>query len=221
MATILLYIVIFIAAYIVVSSILHYLVFPVAYPVYSEYFQPGDLLTTYDDGMKQVISSIQGDLAFGTVFFEPNAIGPVEHIHKHFDEVAIIEEGQLSVIQDGQKVVFKKGERMNMKKGVSHKLFNETSKQVIFRTDDAVGIPASFMYSTAQLYGLFAKDPRNRKPPRVLMHIAMLGKTADIYPSAKGSVPPAVIEVLKFLLAPTARLLGYKAYYKDITPIRS
>ncbi|MEP7128666.1 MAG: hypothetical protein ABI729_07355, partial [Chitinophagales bacterium] len=83
--TILLYLAGIIVLYIVVSSLLHYILFPVKFPAFNSYFQPGDILTTYEDGMTQIVESIKDDLAFGNVILEPYAIGPVEHIHKHFD----------------------------------------------------------------------------------------------------------------------------------------
>jgi len=218
---ILLIIVLIIAAYILISSLLHFVIFPVKYPDFSVYFRPGDILNTYDVGVQQIIERIEGDKAFGKIIFSPMAKGPVEHLHKHFDEVAWIDEGELSVIHNGEKTIYKKGDRMEMKRGVKHKLFNELPVPMILHSDDVIGIPAGFMYATAQLEGLFEKDPHNKKIPRVLLHISMLGKHFDIYPTGKGSPPPFIIRLLKFLLAPTARLLGYKGYYPGIIPERN
>ncbi|MFI5135001.1 MAG: cupin domain-containing protein [Chitinophagales bacterium] len=213
-------VILFIAGYILISSFLHFLVFPVKYPDFNVYFRPGDVLNNYDVGVQQIIERIDGDKAFGKITFAAMAKGPVEHIHKHFNEVAWIDEGELSVLHDGEKTIYKKGDRMEMKRGVKHKLFNESSAPMILHADEVIGIPAGFMYATAQLNGLFEKDPRNKKIPRILFHISMLGKHWDLYPTGKGTPPSFIIQLLKFLLAPTARLLGYKGYYPEIIPER-
>ena len=51
----------------------------------------------------------------------------------------------------------------------------------------------------------------NSKPPKILFQLAVFGDKFDSYPTVDAP-PKPVLKTLKFLLAPTARLMGYKNY---------
>jgi hypothetical protein len=103
------------------------------------------------------------------------------------------------------------GQTIVIPKNIPHKPFNETDSLVVVTGD----IPVDFAYCLSQLYPFWDENKANTKLPKVLFQFAVLGDKFDSYPVAP---PKPVIKTLKFLLAPTARLLGYKNYNEDYNP---
>ena len=72
-------------------------------------------------------------------------------------------------------------------------------------------MPADFAYCLSQVYPAWDEDAKNSVPPNVLFQLAVFGDRFDSYPT-ENAPPKPVLKAIKFLLAPTARLLGYTNY---------
>ena len=78
-------------------------------------------------------------------------------------------------------------------------------------------MPLEFAYCLSQIYPFWDENEANSKPPKVLFQLAVFGNNFDSYPT-KDAPPKPVLKTLKFLLAPSARLFGYKNYNENYRP---
>ncbi len=66
------------------------------------------------------------------------------------------------------------------------------------------------------MYGFIDEAEANARPPRVVLQIALFQPDSWLT-----GLPIPAQRLLNFLLAPTARLLGYRSYYAKYAPTRS
>jgi hypothetical protein len=115
---------------------------------------------------------------------------------------------------NGEKKTLQKGESLTVKRGTRHKPFNETNLPVIVEsTEDEKSLPVEFAYHLSQLYPFVDSLGQNPSPFSLIMQLSIYGDEMDAYLADGG--PVAMQKAIRFLLAPTARLLGYKSYYEE------
>lgn len=191
-------------AYILLGAFMHLVIFPIRTPDYVQHFHSGKTLTSKMEGLHITVLSVANDELKTRLVLEPHAKGPIAHHHENFDESFTVLKGSLSLEVEGQIKVLEAGESFVVKRGTPHRPFNATDQSVEVECKMA----AAFAYCLEHLYGLWDADSSNATPPKILLHIAPMGSRFDSYPTTDG--PPAgVLKVIKFVLGPTARILGY------------
>ncbi|MDQ3843551.1 MAG: cupin domain-containing protein [Bacteroidota bacterium] len=194
--------------------IFYNLLVPFKQPDLNNYFLPGQTFTSKAEGITQTIIRQEGDKVYGELTFEPQAAGPPEHLHYTFDESGTVIAGTLSAKIDGEVIRLNAGERLLLKRGIYHRIFNETSEPVIFRSDRKEDyIPVAFAYSLAQLYPLIE---HHGKP--TLKMIARIAVLDDLFDSVPAGPPPVVFKVVTKIIKPYARLLGVTPYDEKSRP---
>lgn len=94
-----------------------------------------------------------------------------------------------------------------------HKPFNETGETVVVESENPKTLPVQFGYILSQLYGFMDQYPNGPGVPQMLMQLSVYGRDADSW-LANG--PPLLVQkAMRVLMAPTARLFGYKNYYAE------
>lgn len=201
-------------AYFAVGIVLSNYIFPEKKPDLVNYFQPGDVLHSKSEGFDQTIISVKDGWVHSSLKIQPKAPGPPEHIHTDLVEVFAVKEGVLSIMVNGEKKTLKAGESITIPVGTSHRPFNETDQPVIVENDEGEkDLTVEFAYHLSQLYRVV--DGMGGKPSAIAMilQLSVYGTEMDAYLADGG--PIAVQKAMRYLLAPTARLLGYSSYYEE------
>lgn len=208
-----LYTLFIIIGYFVIGIIFHHYLFPLQKPDYASYFQSGDRFSSNWEAVEQtVISQEDGWLKMSSLL-RPKADGPPIHIHENFDETFFVKEGTLSILVNGEKKILRAGEKLQIPKGTAHKPFNETDLPVIIESaEGGKTFPVEFGYHLVQLLCFIDDLGENPNVLAIILQISIYGEDFDSW-MADGT-PIAKQKVLRFALAPTARLLGYKNYYE-------
>ena len=129
------------------------------------------------------------------------------HIHEKFDESFTVKSGTLSIQYGTEIKKITTGQTIVIPKNTPHKPFNETDSIVVVTSE----MPLDFAFCLSQIYPFWDENEANSKPPKILFQLAVFGDKFDSYPTVDAP-PKPVLKTLKFLLAPTARLMGYKNY---------
>ena len=202
--------------YIIFSIVIAEYVFPAATPDYANYFKPGDKLASKFEGFDQTVISINGDWMNTRLEVKPGAAGPPEHFHADFEERFTVKSGTLSVLVNGEKKTLKAGETLSIPAMTRHKPFNETNETVIVEGDRPNILPLKFGYALSQLYGFMDQYPDGPSTLPMLMQLSVYGNDADTWIAEGPSLNTQ--KAMRVIMAPTARLLGYKNYYEEYKP---
>lgn len=201
------------AGYLLIGLILHHWVFPTQTPDFATYFSSGKSFHSKLEGMTQTVVATSGENIVLDITLQPRANGPVSHQHTRFDEKFTVKSGTLS-LQLGDKIQhYTAGESVVIPKFTPHRPFNETDSLVVFTGE----MPTHFAYCLSQIYPFWDENEANTRPPKLLMQLAVFGEDFDSFPT-ENAPPKDVLKTLKWILAPTARLMGYKFYNPNYLP---
>jgi len=202
--------------YIIFGIVIDTYVFPAPKPDYASYFRPGDKLLSRFEGFDQTVLGVKDGWMHTRLIVVPNAVGPPEHFHEAFAETFTVKSGTLSILVNGEKKTLRAGEKITVPPMIKHKPFNETSEPVIVESDDEKTLPVAFGYHLSQLYGFMDSQQNGPNMMQMLMQLSVYGTEADSYIADGPSL--GVQKSMRVIMAPTARLLGYKNYYEEYRP---
>ncbi len=132
-----------------------------------------------------------------------------------FDEQFTVVDGQLAIVADGEERVLGPGGSVFVPRGMPHTFRGMGDAPTIVREDDGPGLPESFAGCLTQLYGFIDDDPTVGLTDQ-LLQLSLMQDRCDTH-LANG--PPLAVERAIFtLVAPTARLLGYRNDYPEYAP---
>ena len=194
-----------IVVYFGLGALLHYVVFPEEPPPEWAHARPGFAFETPTGERVQVIrSGLETGGEFAEVHFDiaPGGQVAIAHIHPHAEERFDVVSGSLTALVGDEEKVISPGETLIVPPGTPHQPFNRGDVEM--RSIARITPPANGDIFFGQLSGL------DYKPS---FHQMMLFVQAyDAYPA---SPPPVVVRTMSFLLAPTARLVGYRSFYRE------
>ena len=202
--------------YIILSIVISEYVFPAATPDYANYFKPGDKLASRFEGFDQTVISVNGDWMNTRLEVKPGAAGPPEHFHADFEERFTVTSGTLSILVNGEKKTLRAGETLSIPPMTRHKPFNETNETVVVEGDRPNILPVKFGYALSQLYGFMDQYPNGPSTRQILLQLSVYGNDADTWIADGPSLNTQ--KAMRVILAPTARLLGYRNYYAEFKP---
>lgn len=205
-----------IGLYIIFSIVTAEYIFSAAKPDYANYFRPGDKLASKYEGFDQTILGIKNGYLHTSLVVAPQAAGPPEHFHENFSETFTVKSGTLSILVNGEKRTLHAGETYSVPPMVNHKPFNETNEPVVVESNDERTLPVEFGYHLSQLYGFMDQYPNGPSLPQMMMQLSVYGTEADSYIADGPSL--GTQKAMRVIMAPTARLLGYKNYYEEYKP---
>lgn len=205
-----------IGLYLIFSIVIDSYVFPATKPDYANYFQPGDKLASKYEGFDQTILGIKNGYLHTRLVVAPHAAGPPEHFHENFSETFTVKSGTLSILVNGEKRIMHAGETFSVPPMTKHKPFNETNEPVVVESDDERTLPIEFGYHLSQLYGFMDQYPNGPSLRQMMFQLSVYGDEADSYIADGPSL--GMQKAMRVLMAPTARLLGYKNYYEEFKP---
>ena len=202
-----------VASYFIIGLVIHHWILPTKTPDLKDYFKIGQTFQSKLEGLTQTIVKVDSDKITTDIEIQPKSNGPVTHLHENFEEIFIVKSGTLSLQLGSEVKKLVAGQKMIVPKNTAHNPFNETDSSVFLTCE----MPIEFAYCLSQIYPFWDENEANTKPPNVILQIAVFGDKFDSYPT-KDAPPKPVLKALKFLLAPTARLLGYKIYNEKYKP---
>lgn len=203
-----LFVLILLLSYFLITGILFNHISKPVLPDFNRYFTPNRVFVSKAEGLKMEIKKYENGWVYSRAELQAFAAGPPEHFHEHFDETFMVEKGTASFIVNGEKIVLQAGESITISKGVPHKPFNETAEILILNdvSNQHPSIPATFAYGLTNIYSAVDKIG-NPKSPLNLLALVAQGNEFDTW--AVG-IPLSVQKMLRWVLGPTARLLGYR-----------
>ena len=205
-------------AYLVAGIIVHNFVWPPAKPELSNYFRPGDKVVSRFEGFDQTVLGVSDGYLHTRLEVKPHAAGPPEHFHENFAETFTVKSGTLSILFNGEKRTLRAGETLLVPPMTRHKPFNEMGEIVIVESEDPRAIPVEFGFILTQLYGFMDQFPNGPSTPQMLMQLSVYGDDADSYIADGPSL--GMQKAMRVVMAPTARLMGYKYYNEEFRPKR-
>jgi mannose-6-phosphate isomerase-like protein (cupin superfamily) len=196
-----------IVGYLLAGLLIHHWILPSKTPDYSDYFKVGKSFHSKLEGLSQKVVDVKNGNLITDIEIQPKSAGPVTHIHEKFDESFTVKSGTLSIQYGTEIKKITTGQTIVIPKNTPHKPFNETDSIVVVTSE----MPLDFAFCLSQIYPFWDENEANSKPPKILFQLAVFGDKFDSYPTVDAP-PKPVLKTLKFLLAPTARLMGYKNY---------
>jgi mannose-6-phosphate isomerase-like protein (cupin superfamily) len=187
------------------SALLHYVVFPEEEPPDWAYAKPG---FTFETPTGERIQLIRGAIETGGEFAEvhfdvaPGGYAARAHIHPHQEERFEVLSGSLTALVGEKEKVVSAGETLVVPPGTPHQPFNRGGVEM--RSIARVTPPGKLGLFFGQMSGLDFKP--------TFLQMMLFVQEYEVYPV---SPPPAVVRVMSFLLAPTARLVGYRSFYPE------
>jgi quercetin dioxygenase-like cupin family protein len=204
--------------YLIFGIVIDSYVFPAAKPDYANYFQPGDKLSSKFEGFDQTVLGVKNGYLHTSLVVAPHAAGPPEHFHENFAETFTVKSGTLSLLVNGEKRILQAGETLTVPPMAKHKPFNATNEPAVVESEDERSIPVEFGYYLSQLYGFMDQHPNGPSTKQMMLQFAAFGTEADSYIADGPSL--GTQKALRVIMAPTARLLGYRNYYEEYKPKR-
>lgn len=147
---------------------------------------------------------------------KPGGFKPVLHLHEKQDEIFEILSGKLTYNLHGKTSVANAGETVVLPMGLPHTHYNgETNEDLVMMQSIKPALDAEWLVDS--ILGL-TKDGKlvNGKPKFLQVMVWLRYYNAGTY---LASVPIGVQKSLAFVLSPVARLLGYKAAYKEYSGV--
>ena len=155
-----------------------------------------------------------GELLVVEGFLRPGAAVVGEHVHPSIDEWFTVLEGRVGFRLDGRESVATVGERLHVPPGMAHDWWNAGDEEA--RVTVEISPAARFEEAVLNTFGLARDGKTNAKGMPNLLQVALFAREFDdvLYFT---SPPRPVQRALFAVLAPVARLLGYRGSYPEYT----
>ena len=186
------------------GALLHYVMFPEEEPPEWAYARSGFAFATPTGERMQVIRGVfETGGEYAEVHFDlaPGGHAPRAHIHPHQEERFEVLSGSLTALVGDEERVISPGETLVVPPGTPHQPFNrgDVPMRSVARVTPAGKLGLFF----GQLSGI---------ERLTFLQMMLFVQEYDVYPV---SPPPAAMRVISCILAPTARLLGYRSFYPE------
>lgn len=200
-------------AYVGIGSFLHYLAFPQSSPDLSSYPRSGDAVGDNSSSERFVFKATtretDGELFSFDFFLRPGAAVPAEHVHPIGEERFHVLEGSLTVTRAGEQLVLQPGQVAAVPPGVAHQAFNHADAEAHVHVEVRPSGNLDMFFVQLERSGV------SMEPPGVPALLQFMRLVQEYQASYLAAPPIWAQRTLAFLLAPTARALGYQSYYPE------
>jgi mannose-6-phosphate isomerase-like protein (cupin superfamily) len=217
--------IVLVVAYVVISSLFHYVLFPEPGPGPSDLPRSGT--TIVNEGIRSTFVYRQTSIETAGRLFEWDSRvepggGPIAfpHRHPHLREIFRPIDGDIRFLIDGEQRVVKPGEELVVPPGSVHTFQNASAKPVhiVTRFEPAEEGPWDDLARRGLLIdSQFVQLQRAGGLGRVsIVQLIVFG--SRFKQGYAGATPTVLQDLVSFLVAPTARLFGLHAYYPPQKP---
>lgn len=153
-----------------------------------------------------------GGLLVAELFVRPGGAVAGEHVHPVIDEWFTVLEGRVGFQLDGRESVAPVGERPHVPPGTAHDWWNAGEEEA--RVIGEVSPAARFEEAVSNTFGLARDGKTDAKGMLNLLQVSLIAREFEdvLYFT---SPPRPVQKALFAVLAPIARLLGYRGSYPE------
>ena len=153
-----------------------------------------------------------GELLVVDAYVRPGGAVTGEHVHPAIEEHFTVVRGRVGFRLDGRETIARLGHRLHVSPGTAHDWWNAGEEEALITVEIRPG--GRFEEMIANLFGLAQDGKTNAKGMPNLLQAALFAREfEDVLYFTKP--PRAVQKVLFAVLAPIARLLGYKGSYPE------
>jgi quercetin dioxygenase-like cupin family protein len=153
-----------------------------------------------------------GELLVVEVFVEPGGAVTGEHVHPVTEESFTVLSGRVGFRLDGRESIAELGQHLHVPAGMAHDWWNagEEEARIVVEISPA----DRFEVVITNLFGLARDGKTNSKGVPNFLQVALFAREfEDVLYFTK---PPRVVQKVLFaILAPVARLLGYRGSYPE------
>ncbi|MBM9501892.1 cupin domain-containing protein [Leptospira sp. 201903071] len=202
-------------AYVLLSNLLHRYLFPEPAANPDVYPIVGDVMENHFAKERYIVlktdKETNGAYAEVELHLEPGGAIPEPHIHPHYDETFTVKQGALTLMIDGAEIKLGPGQSHTVPKGLGHQPFNRSDREFIGIV--RVNPPALWALFITQFHGFLTE---NQEPRTDLEFFLQAMLVTDYFGDTYLASPPIPVQkVLSFMIAPTARLLGYRSWKRE------
>lgn len=178
----------------------------------------GDIIENKVTGERAVVitgtDETNGELIITDLFVSPGGAVVGEHIHPALEERFTVLKGKVGFRINGVEQIAPLNETLIVSAGTAHDWWNVGDEEAHVRVEIRPG--TRFEHLIANLFGLANDDKTNAKGLPNPLQLAILARDfRDVIIFT--SPPPIVQKVMFAILAPIARLLGYRGSYEKYT----
>ncbi len=134
---------------------------------------------------------------------------PAEHVHPIQEERFHVLEGSLTVTRAGERLVLQPGQVASVPPGVAHQAFNHADAEAHAHVEVRPSGNLDMFFVQLERSGV------DMEPPGVPALLQFMRFAQEYEASYIAALPIRAQRILAFLLAPTARALGYQSYYSE------
>ncbi len=176
----------------------------------------GDVVENPVTGERGVIrvgtEDSDGELLIVDLYVRPGGAVAGEHVHPIIQETFAVVAGRVGFRIDGRESVAGPGERLHVRPGTAHDWWNAGDEEAHVVIEIRPG--RRFEEAILNTFGLAQDGKTNAKGMPNLLQAALIAREfEDVLYFTKP--PRAIQKVLFAILAPIARLLGYKGSYPE------
>jgi mannose-6-phosphate isomerase-like protein (cupin superfamily) len=196
--------------YVGVGNLIHRYIFPEQEPPLAMYPVAGDSIVNDVAGEKIIFlqTGIETNGAHSVREFhlKPGGAVPRAHIHD-YDETFRVISGKLTLIWNGVEHILSPGDSLTVPAGDPHQPVNRESSELI--TINRVAPAGKHDLMLMQTHGFLTEKKTPRSKWEFFLQAMLF---VDYYGTYTADLPVGVQKVLSFVIAPSARLAGYKTW---------
>ncbi len=170
----------------------------------------GKIITNKVTGEKlkylRTSSDTNGKLVQFELWVSPKGHVPVRHIHPRQSETVEVKSGVLKVECDGKIMYLQPGENFVIEKGKPHQWWNESDSEEVHAIF-SIEPPYKFETMQEQIFGIC-----NKKGKLSFLQIMVMAKE---YEMVIAGPPFFVQKIMRAVLSPIGRILGFKKFYPE------
>lgn len=153
-----------------------------------------------------------GERLIVDIYVRPGGAVAVEHIHPTLDETFTILKGRVGIAIGGESSIAEPGRRFQVPRGTAHNWWNAGDEEAHLMVE--ITPAARFEAMIRNLFGLAQDGRTDRKGMPNLLQLALLAR--EFEDVAQLVRPPRLVQRALFaVLAPIARLKGYRGSYPE------
>jgi quercetin dioxygenase-like cupin family protein len=153
-----------------------------------------------------------GELMVADLYIRPGGAVMGEHVHSAIEERFTVLRGQVGFRLSGREAIAELGKKLIVPAGMPHDWWNAGPEEALVRVE--IRPAARFEAMILNAFGLGQDGKVNRKGMPNLLQLAVFAREFDDV--IQFTRPPRVVQRVLFgMLAPVARLLGYRGSYPE------
>lgn len=159
---------------------------------------------------RKTSSDTKGDLLQFELFFRPGGFVPLKHVHARQEEKVQVVAGAVRYVLGGKEGTLSAGDSVVLPRGIPHSLWNAGDEEAHLLMEASPALKLETILQT--VFGLARDGKTSKKGMPNPLQGALLALEGETF-MARPPVP--MQKALVAVLAPVARLLGYRARYSQ------